>query len=523
MKFDRRKNCLFPVRLGAALSLAFFFGHGAVAFGSADQINCDDKKQLAPGFDTTQISSHCTGATTDDECRTILDGIKKSSDDLQAQHSTLCGDVGNFKQKIMNATSMGQRDSAADAAQLYAGLESRYEIYIQNLDKVLNWFKAAMVTNTGPLGPALSTSQAPTPVQQEKSKIRDRLNNLGQNDFQSVQKPEAVAGGDKSLFAAQNGAAFMKKIFVEKADANKILSSITSDKDTARRNAQNSGPPPSTDDKTPAPAPAAKSNGIMDGLDLKSLAALGTAGAGIASVAQSMKQQQDSAATNTAAGTATSPTPDSKNTSASKPELNSSKLGTSDTAPSSPKLDVAGPAKTDPAHIGGVPGGVGFHENSDISKTSGVMAASSTTPAAGKPTGGGGASGASQGGDSSSAAKRDPSAASAADKKEDDSLQGIGGGGLGGGGPSSGGSYAPPPSTPPVDPAAPAAEDSMKDLLHDMKDAADGTVAPGEGSEKAASDIAMESDDLFPRVRACYVRVLKQGRVLNGLGEPLPE
>ena len=94
-------------------------------------------------------------------------------------------------------------------------------------------------------------------------------------------------------------------------------------------------------------------------------------------------------------------------------------------------------------------------------------------------------------------------------------MPGIGGGGLGGGGPSGG--YTPAAA----DPSSAGAEDPMKDLLHDMKDAAaEGDGSGEEQSAEAESGVAeRDSLELFPRVRACHVRSLKQGKFLNGLGD----
>ena len=79
-------------------------------------------------------------------------------------------------------------------------------------------------------------------------------------------------------------------------------------------------------------------------------------------------------------------------------------------------------------------------------------------------------------------------------------------------------------SMPPSDPAVAAAEEGMKDLLNDMKDTVEGNTdglgADGE-TQADGSIMEMDAEDLFPRVRAAHVRSLKQGRVLNGLGEKI--
>jgi hypothetical protein len=115
-----------------------------------------------------------------------------------------------------------------------------------------------------------------------------------------------------------------------------------------------------------------------------------------------------------------------------------------------------------------------------------------------------------QGGDNA----RKPAAAKAGDTAggDDGMMNGGGGGGLTFNGGGSG--------------EAPAGGDEgMKDVLQDMEatleDSPTGIFAE---AEQQAKEAEIESpDSLFPRVRACYVRNLKKGNVLNGLGEKLPE
>lgn len=67
----------------------------------------------------------------------------------------------------------------------------------------------------------------------------------------------------------------------------------------------------------------------------------------------------------------------------------------------------------------------------------------------------------------------------------------------------------------------------MKDMLQDMEstleDSPAGLFAEVENQNSPDGVAAENSESLFPRVRACLVRNLKKGFVLNGLGEKLPE
>ncbi|MGZ6404049.1 MAG: hypothetical protein ACXWTJ_21495, partial [Bdellovibrionota bacterium] len=363
-------------------------------------------------------------------------------------------------------------------------------------------------------------------VQAEEQAIRQRLNDPKQlsqlTNLGKATNASEVTGADNKpdakLFADINGANYMKKILKEKAAAEAMQAKISAAKDTADTNAAALAPPPSNnpDDKNkndrPAAAPAAGG-----GLDLKSIAGLATAGAGLAE----MMKKNDAANTDTAS--ATSPTPPSQGAAGDKKGPSSSSFGTDkSTTPSGPQIGQPAPKKDPAVAAGHVPGGEGFREPSDISKGMGSsLGASGFTPASAKSTGAG-AGGGGGGGLESSAAPASKHEPAAVANGQDDS-QGFGGGGLlGGGGPPAIGGLG-GPSMPAADAGAPPAnpEDSMKDLLHEMKETAEGGLDPTKGQQ--AADIVMDDQDLFPRVRACYVRVLKQGRVLDGLGEKITE
>jgi hypothetical protein len=71
-----------------------------------------------------------------------------------------------------------------------------------------------------------------------------------------------------------------------------------------------------------------------------------------------------------------------------------------------------------------------------------------------------------------------------------------------------------------------AAADPMADMINDMESTVENgfdSNLEGNPSEQGSEIAAEDSDSLFPRVRACHVRALKKGMVLNGLGEKLSE
>jgi hypothetical protein len=192
------------------------------------------------------------------------------------------------------------------------------------------------------------------------------------------------------------------------------------------------------------------------------------------------------------------------NGSSSTPGTSTGGAGTG-VQPNSPDHSIGSPVDTSPLA-------------SDESMDSGDISR------AGDPSGGGssggfpfssgssllGSSGSSGSGGQSGEDGRKPAAAKADAVAGDEGMMGGGGGGLtfnGAGGETSAGS------------------DGMQDVLQDMEatldDSPTGIFAE---AEQKANEAEIESpDSLFPRVRACYVRNLKKGNVLNGLGEKLPE
>jgi hypothetical protein len=150
---------------------------------------------------------------------------------------------------------------------------------------------------------------------------------------------------------------------------------------------------------------------------------------------------------------------------------------------------------------GDITGGNGDGKSGNIGNTGGFSANS-------------GGLGADSSGASSSPGKSDRKPASGAAAASEEGMIGAGGGG---------GGYSASSST---DTAA-ESDGGMKDMLHDMEstleDVPTGLFAETD-HQNAADGVAPEnSESLFPRVRACYVRNLKKGFVLNGLGEKLPE
>ena len=164
-----------------------------------------------------------------------------------------------------------------------------------------------------------------------------------------------------------------------------------------------------------------------------------------------------------------------------------------------------------------VPSGGPFRELSDISESKAPPRDSVASPSVAKATGA--SSGAPQQGPGTESGSAEKHENEMLHKKEDDSPSfngNMGGGTLAGMGGSPG---SPSPGT---DSPQSAAEETMKDLLHEMKETAE-SGSPNGGLEGDGNSFPMSEEDLFPRVKACYLRSLKRGKVLNGIGEKISE
>jgi hypothetical protein len=491
------KISFYGKRAGGALLLVFALPQ---ALANVKKVECKLGDQLKPEF-TGEPTNHCTSA---DECLGMLTKIKSSSEGLRSVISTNCNELEKTRERLSEIS--GQENSNARTIELYSMLGNTYEKYGQELSKAENEIKTLLggITVRKPL--VLSDST----LAQDFLRVRRSLGRANPLDSPNdIPKAPDVqqANNNKQLFALRNGYRYYRAILEEKKQNNSNISKFN---DTLRELVavgQKYGPPgnpgPSNDTKGPGNNPGSAPS---SGLNPNTLMGLATAATGLAGLLnKSVPPGAD----------ATSPTPESL--VPEKPVPNVTKFDSGKAVQSgqvgavsvSPKVDAPS------APIGSL-SGESFNDDSDVSKT--PEATKPPAAAMGKSPGGSGGGG-TEGGGANEPPAREP--ASVAEQKEDDLMQGIGGGGLGGGG-SGGFNSATSVST---DPGVAAAEDSMKDLLTEMKETAE-TGLEGEASGNAqASGMAIEMgpEDLFPRVRAAHVRSLKQGNVLNGLGEKITE
>lgn len=488
----------------------------------ADNAKCDlGQHDIGIDFNPRDAILVCQTAPPE-KCKTTVELLKKASLALQSQLKASCDAQNQITSSIADVA--GQTDAMQQTSNILGGGIASYKAYIALLEKEYNQIAETLSPTNGPLGssPQKSTLASATPGQIERQQIRNALSSadtVKSFNPRSAANASDVTGSDnqvdQGLFAGRNGVSYLKKILIEKDKAEKYVADLSEEKGGVDANIAKAAQikdPTNRPDKTP---PASDGGG---GLDLKSVAGLATAGAGLAG----LMQKQDAAASSNDTASATSPTPNATNPDAAQGPA-SSQFGSDKAQSQAPVIGQATPKK-DPASPGGTrtPSGSAYSPYSDISKAfGGALGSGASSPATSKPGGGGGSAGTTGNNPLSSDAEAAAAAKGGPNPPAPDDTQGLGGGALGGGGPPSLGGSA--PSMPGADAAAApppgGPEDSMKDLLHEMKETAEGTA----GLQAGAADILMSDEDLFPRVRAAYVRVQKQGRVLDGLGEKITE
>jgi hypothetical protein len=484
--------------------------------------DCIADDRFKPYFKDVNAAKAPCGSMTASRCARPFDLINTTSIELTSGLNQVCANVQAYSQRVSALESINSAESYSKQAENLSVAIRSYKSLSDMIDKRYKLVYAALYADhpktPDQMGPLNVDRTHGSKLDDDRNKLASSIsdpNSVGKMTTIStiqLEKPASSDPDDIALYAGRNGAYFLGKIATAQSEINKEIAAYQVKMDNAISLAKSQQSPP---DKTPGNNDS-KGGGEKEagsGLDLKSLAALGTAGAGLA---QALKKKDAGAAGGSDSG-ATAPTPNGTASPNAKGGPLVSKLG--DDAKSSPVPGVLPtPKKDDPkvAHAGGGDGT--WHDPSDVTKGSGFASNSgaSSTPAKAAAAGGGAAP--TGGGEASaSGSKREPSSAPPA--AED--TQGIPTGALGGGPPSLGGfgagasaSTSPPGAEPP----ASGAEDSMKDLLHEMKETAEGGTSP-DGAVAAAEDIPMAAEDLFPRVKACYVRLQKAGRVLDSLGE----
>lgn len=482
-----------------ALVLSFFFFSGSVK--AAGTPTCTYNNELAPGFDPGQKKAAC-GLTKLPECMIVLAKVEDASKKLAQQLKDACERTVSVGPELTDF--LIQKDSYGKAKDLFGSLADDFQRLSDSMNAEIEAIRNNTIASVGPLKDR-GKPGARDAINVQKQNIwkhlspkleREKL----KNDSSITSVPNSSGTGSNSqLFAARNAAAFMRRVIVEQEKVEKMHQQFLEYYNKAQEHEKNSGPD-STSTDTDTRTNDKSGGGLLSMSSLNGLATLATAGMGLMSALQPQQE------TPSDLSAATSPTPNASNGPqiSSLGEVKANTTGTTKApGPAAPKEEPI-----DPVYSGSSDTDSAF---SDISKTSSNTASGGAIQST-KVLGGDSAGGASGFSDS----KREPSAAvPPPHHPEEEALQGIGNGGLGGGGPSSSSS-----SSEHAEPPVIGNDDSMKDLLNDMKDTAEGgDPFPGDGMQGSGDSVVFTAEDLFPRVHSCITRKLKQGQVLNGLGD----
>lgn len=471
-------------------------------------MSCPGDDLLRPKYTPQFLQQNCNKLQT--ECLDTMNAIVKASLELNSLIKTACDRIPELDKQIKDAAMLSAKDTYTQQINIYQEATREYNDIQKSLNKSAAEIRQTLLTPKGPLSiptaqPTGSLSTTALTVMTEKKQLLSLITGPDTSALKSAKIEPAdslQSSREPTLFAGRNGTSYLQQIAKRQQEIKNEIDSLNTSVSrlTTSRNGLES---PSNNRNNNTKGPTASSSD--SGLDLKSLMGLATAGAGLM---QAMKQNQSSASQDTA--TATSPTPNATNAAANGPAgPATSKFGDTK-APTAASVGAPAVPKDSSSH-GRVPSGDSYRDTSDVNKSPDKSGASGFTPAMAKSVSGGGGPSGSEG--EGPAAPRKEAAAEHA--SED--TQGINSGSLGGGGPASFGSGSSASAGAGADAGLPPDAGGVSDLFHDMKETAEGGGEP----QADPADVAMADDDLFPRVRACYVRVLKAGRVIDGLGEKI--
>jgi len=469
------------------------------------EILCDTASELTPG--AANPRTQCQKPESKQSCINTHNTIIKSVEEFKNKAKIECEQVSADTKAIAQHTGREQKESLASQRRIYEGARNRVESIVSLADIIVNK-KIPQVAKENIKALQAKRAEQADPKQKAALLKAERLfsGNVANNFRQSKKGFEA---SDKAAFPAntpeseQANAIFESSNLILKllADREKRQSTISNLQDGAIKAADAERALSPTPDTTPPPA--SKATG---GPNLATLAALAGPAAGLASAM--MQKKNASGLSEPTAPTASipkAPTPNATSTKLAKENTNASNglLGTP-TAKVDPSDETLTPFSSD-----AYPGIEGFDSaESGISNGSGA-----TKPGAGgfSSTGSGGS--AAMGGGGEAEAKRAPATADTTQAEEALQSFGSGAGGL---------NFSGTPS----DFQSSSPDEPMKEVLADMETAIDTGDAGdlfgyGKESQKEPGVTEADSGSLFPRVSAAYVRNLKRGFVLNGLGESI--
>jgi hypothetical protein len=478
---------------------------------AAEQICATDS--FTPKAETTdQVNAKCNGIQHAAECKVTRNALISWSRDYKKIAEDACQKRRSAISDIKELGQSASQEKVVETAD--AGIKGIQTLLEAN-EKILKKIPDATDRNIAALK-SIAVAQAARPnikpyqnmvtrlegsfskVRVEPEKMKSDSEGVRGTDSGSISGLDRPSGVDAGvqLETLAESQRFIRSLLTEKEKNEAAIRELTDAKENAARNAKN----------TETADTGTKSEG--SGFSPMSLLPLA---APLAGLLMQQKAQQDSGLSDGLTnptdpyGTA-APAPLAGTSLEPKPGGSSQLPGsTANTNPNAPDADMHMPAE---AYAGA---GESQPLGGDISR-SGEGGGSSGMGALGSFSASSGGGSSDFSGASTETGTKERKPASASSMASEDGMIAAGGGGMAFGTSSS---------------SDTESGDGMKDMLQDMEatleDEPTGLFAEAEQSSSDDGVGPENSEGLFPRVRACYVRNLKKGFVLNGLGEKLPD
>jgi hypothetical protein len=476
---------------GLALALCLF----SVSVMAADQ--CGDAQGLEEFVQTSKLQQKCPPGSP-----TCSAQIEKISNSVIRYNNLVKSACSNINQKLNTTKVESQSEALGTLKEKMTYTKDQSDGMVAENEKVKKEVMAAMKPGVQAAESQAKSSNVSASDKSVVSSVSGALKskNLESSEFDR-KKADSVATREvkAELFAPAVGTEVIRALDADKKHRMDLSGKAQTQADNADTAKGKLDSTPSDGEK-PA-ADAKKSRGMMDGL-MNPSTLLGIAGAGASLLAAMKKNSSVSSATPDA------PPPPAPIAPLAATTLSAAKDGST---AASQKVQMSNDATKAVPVAAATFGGEGYHPlESDVSSKShspslkgGAEAATSAAP------GGLGALGGSSEGNS----HRDPGSTGLMAKPGEDPAAGsFGGSGGGGGGLSFGNSS----SSTAAETTPPAAEDPLRNTLHDAIAAGD---TPSDAAAQA-SDASLEGDNneiLFTRIKSCIQRSVKRGLVISGL------
>jgi hypothetical protein len=474
---------------------------GLVPF-EAHASECGDKLKSSFSFETYKNQWATCQRSPSPPCRQVYEKIKSAVEAIHRDFPAHCEAAHEVDVSGQSDALDAQKDLLLTAISGVTEMEQQLSNFQGQLRQpaLASARKAVSLSNAATLDPAHKTLPKKYENFFRSEKMNGRLPSIKASSISKQTSDRNLQAAYRELRAAADAAEFVKRLKEESSSMNTTLASLQNKlNETDRRLAELRDPPPDKDDDDDN-----QRRSLVSRMDPNTMMGLATAGMGLAGMLMQKKESDVSSG---------DPAPMPHQTPAT------SALGDS----ASPTgVVVGGQEKKEDKKEGGteVADSVPiFPYEADSGISSGEEPTTSKRDLAGSglSTGAsGGDAGMGADGDSGETQAENTVPKAGANAGTGDETLGAFGGGLGG----------------PMSSSSPFGEepgaDPMKDLIKDMENVAggdpglDGGESFSGGESQASEESALAAvDGLFPRVRAAYMRSLKRGLVLNGLGEKI--